>query len=65
MAEFCKDCFAKYISPTPCVVDHAILSKELDLCEGCGEYKHVVVRISRLPKFVVKLLNRNKESDRA
>ena len=22
-----------------------IISKELELCEGCGEYKHVIVRV--------------------
>lgn len=59
MAEFCKDCFEKYLTPDRSVVDHVILSKDPELCEGCGEYKPVVVRISKLPKFVVRLINHN------
>ena len=22
-----------------------VISKDLDLCEGCGEYKHVIIRM--------------------
>ena len=42
MAEYCRECAAKILGLD---VKHAIMSKELDLCEGCGEYKPVVVRI--------------------
>ncbi len=44
MAEFCKDCFLKM-----CDVDlkkkKIIVSEDLDFCENCGEWKHVVVKI--------------------
>ena len=43
MAEFCKDCFVKICGGSEKEI--AALSDELDLCEGCGEYKHVVVDV--------------------
>jgi len=46
MAEYCLDCWNK--------MNHAhdterdwILSDELDLCEGCGQWKPVIVTIRR------------------
>lgn len=39
MAEFCKDCFLR-IEPNMRVTE---VSDDLDLCEGCGEYKQVVI----------------------
>ncbi len=48
MAEFCVDCWnnlnGKKISP----LKYA-LSKEVDLCEGCGKYKRVIVCIGQKP----------------
>lgn len=42
MAEFCPDCFSEVFD---CEFDEKkyILSKHLELCEGCGEYKQVVL----------------------
>ena len=42
MAEFCFDCLQKLDG---CLYDPKdfIISDDLDLCEGCGEWKHVVV----------------------
>ena len=40
IAEFCKECFLKY-NPE-CAGKHMIMSKDLDLCEGCGQFKPVV-----------------------
>ena len=44
MAEFCKVCVMEI-----CNVDlkkkKIIMSKDLDLCENCGEWKPVVVKI--------------------
>ena len=42
MAEFCLDCWNR-INGTDDEEDKYILSEELDLCEGCGEWKHVVI----------------------
>lgn len=42
MAEFCLDCWNK-INGTNYTEKHYIISKELHLCEGCGEYKHVIL----------------------
>ena len=39
MAEFCKDCFKK-MCPGWLIIS---VSKEEDLCEGCGEWKPVVI----------------------
>jgi len=48
MAEFCVDCWNKLNgkkgNPTKYV-----LSKEVDLCEGCGKYKRVIVRVEEKP----------------
>lgn len=43
MAEFCLDCWNK-INQTDDPADRYIISNELDLCEGCGKVKHVIVR---------------------
>ena len=42
MAEFCLDCFNK-INGTNDSEDDYIISDDLELCEGCGQWKHVVV----------------------
>lgn len=52
MAEFCKECYVKICGGNE--NDKFVLSRELDLCEGCGEYKQVVVRIK--PKNILKRL---------
>jgi len=44
MAEFCLACLSKLDGRKYGRRD-ATLSKELDLCEGCGEWKRVVVRL--------------------
>jgi len=36
MAEFCKDCFKQLLFNG---------YEDLDLCEGCGEFKQVVIKI--------------------
>lgn len=44
MAEFCLECWGKMngkeLTEADMVVDH----RTLDLCEGCGEYKPVIIR---------------------
>ena len=42
MAEFCLDCFNK-MNGTNHSERKYILSKDLDLCEGCASLKHVIV----------------------
>lgn len=46
MAEFCLDCFNKYVLPDGYrkrTEKDVTLSDEPELCEGCGEMKHVVL----------------------
>ena len=43
MAEFCLDCAAKVFKVSNDEKKY-VMSKELELCEECGEYKHVIVR---------------------
>lgn len=43
MAEFCLDCLRK-IENKNIRRWQVRLSKELDICEGCGQYKRVVDR---------------------
>lgn len=45
MAEFCKECAGKYLGMTKKELRRAVMSDELDLCEGCGQYRPVVVRL--------------------
>lgn len=42
MAEFCLDCWNK-MNKTNDPERKYFLSRELDLCEGCGEMKHVII----------------------
>lgn len=52
MAEFCLECLNK-INETNDSKWRYVLSWEKDLCEECGQYKHVVIverRWSRLQK---------------
>ena len=42
MAEICLDCWNK-INNTNDTESKYILSEHLDLCEDCGEYKHVII----------------------
>lgn len=41
MAEFCAECARKVLG----LRGEFVMSKESDLCEGCGELKRVVVRV--------------------
>lgn len=43
MAEFCLKCWNE-MNETKDDESKFVLSKELDFCEGCGEWKHVIVR---------------------
>ena len=42
MSEFCLDCLNK-ISETNYPKSKFIISKDLDFCEECGEWTHVVI----------------------
>ena len=42
MAEFCLDCFNK-MNDTNYTKKDFVISKEPDLCEGCGEFKPVII----------------------
>ncbi len=42
MAEFCLDCWRKMNKGREDNTKY-MLSKELDLCEGCGEWRHVII----------------------
>ena len=52
IAEFCFDCYKKHLDKSAKREDF-IISKDddLDLCEGCGEYKPVVIRYKRFWDF--------------
>jgi len=42
MAEICLECWNKENQSKDKPIKY-ILSKELELCEGCGEYKHTII----------------------
>ena len=48
MAEFCLDCWNKLNKKDFTEKDY-VLSRELDLCEECGQWKPVIVRVRRFP----------------
>lgn len=45
MAEFCLDCFNKYISKKKITEKDVIM--DYDLCEECGEWKQCVITIKK------------------
>ena len=47
MAEFCLDCWNKLNGSNDSERKY-ILSKELDLCEGCGEFKPIIIMERKL-----------------
>lgn len=56
MSEFCLDCWRKH-SDKPEPRWKYILSRELDLCEECGEMIRVIVRERFImPWFLLKLI---------
>ena len=46
MAEFCLECWNKIMSTTDSPKKY-ILSKELDFCEECEQWKPVIIRVKR------------------
>lgn len=52
MAEFCLDCWNR-LSGKEFTEKEYVLSRGLDLCEGCGEWKPVIVRVRRFPALYV------------
>ena len=42
MAEFCAECWKEMFPQDQ--NKKFVVSKYLDLCEGCGEYKRVIIR---------------------
>ena len=67
MAEFCLDCFNEYVLPEGYkkrTEKDVTLSDALELCEGCAEYKHVVILDRPEPfwrRWLRKKLNNRKE----
>lgn len=45
MAEYCKDCAASCLGLSGKDMERAVFSKDPDLCEGCGQWKPVLIRI--------------------
>ena len=43
VAEFCLDCWNK-INHTKLTEEDIIIDDEMDLCEGCGELKYVIIK---------------------
>ncbi len=43
MAEYCLECWSK-LNDTKYTEDDFVISKHLDLCEGCAQYKRVIIR---------------------
>ena len=69
MAEFCRDCFIRYVGGTEAELRRAVISEEPELCEGCGRLLPIVVRIrptagQRLKLFLLRLLDPEHYQDR-
>ena len=54
MAEFCLDCWNE-INDSDYKEKDYVLSKELCLCEECGEYKHVIIAERKMTSLVIFL----------
>lgn len=44
MAEFCKECFLE-LFPDDYSDEQLVVSEDLDICEGCADFKQVVIKI--------------------
>ena len=65
MAEFCVDCWNK-IMDTNDPKKKFILSRELDLCEECGNYRQVIVAFRKrylLAEWINEIANRKRGSE--
>ena len=63
MAEFCLECWNK-INEREDKAQKFILSKELEICEGCGKWKKVIIVERKY--FFLRILNflyKNTEED--
>ena len=38
MAEFCRKCFIENLCPSQYEIDHIVMNKDNDICEGCMNY---------------------------
>lgn len=62
MAEFCLDCWNE-INETNDPAKKYIISEELELCEGCAQYRHVIVAIRKgymLREWIMCLINKSR-----
>lgn len=50
MAEFCIDCVNE-MNDSNYTEKSVVLSENIELCEGCGEYKRVVIEIKEKKMF--------------
>lgn len=55
MSEICKDCFDKQYTLNK--RETVIMSDDVDLCEHCGEWKQVVVRIKVAINWLWRIKN--------
>ena len=63
MAEFCFDCF-KEMMETEDEQWRYVFTDELELCEGCAQYKRVVVNEKFLSRLQKALLPRRKRKQK-
>ncbi|MCL2082790.1 MAG: hypothetical protein FWH04_06115 [Oscillospiraceae bacterium] len=54
MAEFCHKCYKKELGGIK-ELKGVVLSKCLELCEGCGEYKNIVIAEKKINNISLKL----------
>ncbi|MBQ4518615.1 MAG: hypothetical protein II997_08540 [Clostridia bacterium] len=54
MSEICVECFEK-ITGERNIEKNFIISDELDLCEECGEFKHVIIAEKGFPMLFIRL----------
>ena len=45
MAEFCRECFIKYLGPTQDEINRIIMSDDDDFCESCMNWRPYVLYI--------------------
>ena len=57
MAEFCIDCMNE-MNDSNYTEKDVCLSENKDLCEGCGEYKRVVIAIKERNSFFAFLFGK-------
>ena len=50
MAELCRKCFIEIWRPSQYDIDHIVMSKDNDMCEGCMDWDHMLIILEQMKR---------------